>query len=78
MHAEFQQVRKEVNSQITDVKESFQSTLTAALTQTQESLKSSFRDDFQQLKALLGGDLPESGRSERTMICMIDRGDSCR
>ena len=51
---EFQQVRKEVADRVTEVQNAFQTTLTEALTQTQTALRDSFRDDFNQLKQLLG------------------------
>lgn len=53
VQTEFQQVRKEVTDRVSEVKDAFQSTLTEALTQTQSALRSSFREDFEQLKALL-------------------------
>ena len=53
VHVEIQQVRKEVNDRVSEVKDAFQTTLTEALTQTQTALRSSFKEDFEQLKALL-------------------------
>lgn len=53
VRTEFQQVRKEVADRVSDVKDAFQTTLTEALTQTQTALRSSFKEDFEQLKALL-------------------------
>ena len=70
VHTEFLQVRKEVGDRVNEVKEAFQSTLTDALTQTQTALRSTFKEDFEQLKALLaapsrkrasGGDVEMDG-----------------
>lgn len=54
VRSELQHVRKEVSDKVNEVKDSFQSTLADALNQTQHALRTSFREDFEQLKQLLG------------------------
>ena len=59
VHIELKQVRQEV----TEVKETFQQTLTSALSQTQEVLQRGFKEDFETIRALLSG--ASRKRSER-------------
>ena len=63
VHNEFAAVRREV----TDVKASFQQTLTAALGQTQEVLQRGFKEDFESLKALLSGKSRKRGDRDEDM-----------
>ena len=63
VHHEFAAVRKEV----TEVKTSFQTTLTAALGQTQEVLQRGFKEDFESLKALLTGTSRKRGERDEDM-----------
>ena len=54
VQSEIQMVRKEVGDKVSEVKDNFQQTLATALGNTQEVLRRSFKEDFDQLKALLG------------------------
>ena len=65
VHVELQQVRKEVADKVTEVQNTFQSTLTQALNQTQTALRDTFREDFDQLKLLLGASASARKRNER-------------
>lgn len=53
VHTDLQQVRKEVADRITEVKDDFHTSLNEALGKTQAALRSSFKEDFDQLKLLL-------------------------